>query len=178
MRKLLAVLLLFTSINSFAQMMPLVDVRCTLVIDGDTFEILWNGVKTRCRIMNIDAPELKQDFGIRSMDTLVKYLDRKIVKIQQTSKTKKFDLYGRMLVNVWSPMYNNRLDILLVATGTVWYDDVNGTYPPSVIAQQNARTERKGLFACDDTPTPAIPPRLFRSMNAKQKLLTRQDCWD
>lgn len=79
MKKLLTLAFLRTSINAFSQSMPLVTVRCTRVIDGDTFEILWNGVKTNCRILNIDAPELKQDFGLKACDTLVKYLDRKLV---------------------------------------------------------------------------------------------------
>lgn len=177
MKKFLTILFLLASFASFSQMMPLVTVRCTRVLDGDTFEILWNGVKTNCRILNTDAPELKQDFGLQARDTLVKYLDRKLVIIQQIQGTKKTDLYGRMLVNVWSPLYYNRLDVLLVSTGTVWYDDVNGNYPPSQIAQNNAQFLRKGLFACEDTATPAVPPRLYRKMNARQKQLYRQDCW-
>lgn len=177
MKKFLMFAFFLTSMSAFSQMMPLVTVRCTRVLDGDTFEILWNGVKANCRIMNIDAPELKQGFGVQSRDTLVKYLDRKLIIIQLIQGAKKTDLYGRLLVNVWSPLHSNRLDVYLVASGTVWYDDVNGTYPPSVNAQRKAQNERKGLFACDDSSVPAIPPKLYRNMNAKQKALYRQECW-
>ena len=177
MKKLLAVSLLFSSFTSFSQMMPLVTVRCTAVYDGDTFEILWQGVKTKCRILNIDAPELKQDYGLPSRDSLVKYLDKKLITVQQIQGTKKTDLYGRMLVNVWSPLYYNRLDVLLVSSGTVWYDDVNGTYPPSRIAQDIAQSQRKGLFACEDSGTPALRPRLYRKMKAFEKIRYKQDCW-
>ena len=177
MKKFLTIVFLLASFVSFSQTMPLVTVRCTRVLDGDTFEILWNGVKTNCRILNTDAPELKQDFGLQSRDTLVKYLDNKLVKIQQIQGPKKTDLYGRMLVNVWSPLHNNRLDVLLVSTGTVWYDDVNGSYPPSQTAQDNAQYLRKGLFACDDTNTPALRPRLYRKMKAFEKARYKQDCW-
>jgi len=45
MKKFLTVILFLSSINGFSQMMPLVKVRCTTDLDGDTFEILWQGVK-------------------------------------------------------------------------------------------------------------------------------------
>ena len=177
MKNLLIALLLLTSITSFSQMMPLVTVRCTAVHDGDTFEILWNGVKTKCRILNIDAPELKQDYGLRSRDTLAKYLDKQLVKIQQIQGVKKIDIYGRMLVNVWSPFHYNRLDVLLVATGNVWYDDIYGKYPPSQIAQDKAQLQRRGLFACEDSGTPALRPKLYREMKAYEKMRYKQYCW-
>ena len=177
MIKFLTVALLLTSITSFSQMMPLVTVRCTRVLDGDTFEILWNGVKTDCRILNMDAPELKQDFGLRSRDSLVKYLDRQVIRIQQIQGVKKIDIYGRMLVNVWSPLHSNRLDVLLVSNGTVWYDDVNGTYPLSQVAQDKAQSQRKGLFGCEDSGTPALRPRLYRKMKSFEKIRYKQDCW-
>ena len=159
-------------------MMPLVKVRCTTVLDGDTFEILWQGVKTKCRILNIDAPELSQPFGMCSRDTLVKYLDKKLVTIQQIRGLRKFDIYGRMLVNVWSPLNHERMDVVLVRNGCVWYDEVYGTHPPLLLAQNKARQKRLGLFACDDSGTPALRPKLFRDMKAWEKMRHRQDCFE
>lgn len=70
--------------------------------------------------MNIDAPELSQPYGMCSRDTLVKYLGRKLVTIQQIRGLRKFDIYGRMLVNVWSPLNHERMDVVLVRNGCVW----------------------------------------------------------
>ena len=120
---------------------------------------------------------MKQDYGLQSRDSLVKYLDKKLITVQQIQGTKKMDLYGRMLVNVWSPLHYNRLDVLLVSSGTVWYDDVNGNYPPSQIAQDMAQSQRRGLFKCEDSGTPALRPRLYRKMKAFEKIRYKQDCW-
>jgi micrococcal nuclease len=174
MRHFLIGLFLVVSISSFSQIMT---VRVTRVIDGDTFTCLYNGVLTNCRILNLDAPELGQPFGLISRDSLVKYLERKLVTIQLIQTTKKYDLYGRLLVYAWCPDNGVRIDVLFVRNGLAWYDAVNGRYPPSAVAQANAQIQRIGLWFCEDSGTLAVPPHLWRKMNAKQKILNRQTCW-
>lgn len=42
------------------------------VADGDTITVLKNGEKVRVRFYGIDAPEKKQEYGIKSLDVLKK----------------------------------------------------------------------------------------------------------
>ena len=51
------------------------------VIDGDTIIVLDGAKKRKVRLVGIDAPELKQNFGLKSKQELSGLIDRKRVKI-------------------------------------------------------------------------------------------------
>ena len=85
----------------------------TNVYDGDTFTLLQaNGKKTKIRIVGIDAPEAKQDFGIVSRDYARSLLDVKKVTVY----LEPGETYGRKLgVVITSDGVN--FNYLMVANG-------------------------------------------------------------
>ena len=62
------------------------------VIDGDTFVYQTNNRQFRVRLLDIDAPELSQTFGLKSKDYLQRFLNKR-VKMYCKGK----DQYNRVL---------------------------------------------------------------------------------
>ena len=63
------------------------------VVDGDTIHVLQNNVTKKIRLLYIDAPEIKQDYGVESKLFLSNILLNKKVIIHSDSKGR----YGREL---------------------------------------------------------------------------------
>jgi micrococcal nuclease len=81
------------------------------VIDGDTYKVLLNGKLKNVRLVNVDAPELDQYFGIAVRDSVAKLIQGSFITLQLHSK----DIYGRTIV---SATYKGMsLDSLLIAKG-------------------------------------------------------------
>ena len=138
MKKYILILLIITGCYELkSQEVPIIR-----VIDGDTYEVLLNGKKQPIRLMNVDAPELKQAFGAAVKDSLSHLLKNKTVEISAL----KLDLYGRLLVQI--NIQGKALDSLLVAKGWAWcYEkyNTNETLPPLQIM---AISKGKGLWYC------------------------------
>lgn len=112
------------------------------VYDGDTITILVDGKKEKIRFFGIDAPEIKQNYGIESRDFVrSKVMDKKVkVKVTDT------DRYGRKIGKIYYG--NNRyLNLESVKTGNAWwykyyakkeYDLKSG--------QEKAKKYRRGLW--------------------------------
>ncbi len=144
MKKYLFILLFITGCYGLkSQEVPLIR-----VIDGDTYEVLLNGKKKHIRLMNVDAPELKQAFGAAIKDSLINLLKAKTVKIEIF----KLDIYGRMLAKV--SYQGKALDSLLVAKGWAWCYEKYNTNNLLAMQQIVAIQQRKGLWNC---PKP-VPP--------------------
>ena len=62
-------------------------VRVVEVRDGDSFHGLWNGKKYLCRLTHIDAPELKQNYGIAARDSVRKLMLGKVVIVDSLGWT-------------------------------------------------------------------------------------------
>lgn len=85
------------------------------VIDGDTIIVLDGAKKRKVRLVGIDAPELKQNFGLKSKQELSGLIDRKRVKILSNSE----DRYKRALGKV---IYNNiDINLSLIKVGMAWH---------------------------------------------------------
>lgn len=144
MKKYLLILLIITgSYGLKSQEVPLVR-----IIDGDTYVVLLNGIPQHVRLMNVDAPELKQTFGMSVKDSLNILLKAKTLKIAVLKK----DIYGRILAKV--SYQGIALDSLLVIKGWAWcYESYNTNYIlPSL--QKEALQARKGLWYCNKP----VPP--------------------
>ena len=72
------------------------------VVDGDTIHVLQNNLTKKIRLLYIDAPEIKQDYGVESKLFLSNILLNKKVIIHSDSK----DRYGRELGEVY--IYNDK----------------------------------------------------------------------
>ena len=137
------------------------EVKVQRVVDGDTYQVLLNGKKQMIRVLNVDAPELNQAFGLKAKDSLTNLILDKTILIEGI----KNDLYGRLLVKV--SFQGKALDSLLVANGWAWcYAKYNRNEMLPEL-QQMAIESAKGLWQCQQ----AVPPWIWRKMNLRNRRL-------
>lgn len=152
MRKLLIFILsLIIIVLSFA---TTIKGKVVKVADGDTITILEeNGDKTRVRFYGIDAPEKKQDYGIKSLNILKKLIDKKEVEIEIKNK----DQYGRIVGVVYYDKIN--INLYMLETGNAWwYKQYSKHNIEFKIAEEKAKSEKIGLWK-EKNPT---PPWIYR----------------
>lgn len=152
MRKLLIFILsLIIIVLSFA---TTIKGKVIKVADGDTITILEeNGDKTRIRFYGIDAPEKKQDYGIKSLNILKKLIDKKEVEIEIKNK----DQYGRIVGVVYYDKIN--INLYMLETGNAWwYKQYSKHNIEFKIAEEKAKSEKIGLWK-EKNPT---PPWIYR----------------
>jgi endonuclease YncB( thermonuclease family) len=138
------------------------------VVDGDTFEIINNGKKQTCRLENIDAPELKQNFGTNSRDSLQQLILGKELQINIITT----DIYGR---NVVKAVINNQsIDKIMVQNGWAWHYTLYSNNLELEIDMNNAITNRKGLWACGKEAV--CPPWYYRKYNKINKRIYCDKC--
>lgn len=92
MKKLLLLLLLIPMV-SFGQ-----EFKVIRVIDGDTF-VIEGG--ERVRMIGINAPELKDPFGVESKTHLKKLIENKYVNLIKGDDTADKDYFKRLLRHVY-----------------------------------------------------------------------------
>ena len=92
MKKLLLLLLLVPMV-SFGQ-----EFKVVRVIDGDTF-VIEGG--ERVRMIGINAPELKDPFGVESKTHLKKLIENKYVNLIKGDETSDKDYFKRLLRYVY-----------------------------------------------------------------------------
>lgn len=157
MRKLLVLILsLFMMVLSFA---TTIKGKVIKVADGDTITVLKDGEKVRVRFYGIDAPEKKQEYGIKSLDVLKKLIDKKEVEIDVKDK----DQYGRIVGIVY---YNGvNINLHMLETGNAWwYKQYSKQNVEFRVAEEKAKLEKLGLWK-ESNPT---PPWVYRK-NQKKK---------
>ena len=137
------------------------EVKVLRVVDGDTYQVLLYGKKQMIRVLNVDAPELNQAFGLKAKDSLTNLIQDKTISIEVI----KTDLYGRLIAKV--SFQGKALDSLLVANGWAWcYAKYNRNEMLPEL-QQMAIQSAKGLWQCQQ----AVPPWIWRKMNLRNKRL-------
>lgn len=72
--------------------------RVVRVLDGDTIEVMDSRKAVRIRLVNIDAPEKKQDYGRWSTDMMKSLVAGKTVTVTYFQR----DRYGRILGQVYA----------------------------------------------------------------------------
>lgn len=164
MCKLIAFLLLTISFNSSAQIKSLVK----RVIDGDTFTALIDRKEYTCRIANIDAPELKQDFGAQAYQNLKTLIEGKELLIDTIGR----DKYKRFLVDGW---FNNAaLDSTIVRNGWAWYYFGYAQDISLLDLMLQAEITKLGLWSCGKEKV--CPPWLFRQYTYRNRLKYCNGC--
>lgn len=86
------------------------------VHDGDTITVTSAGQQYKIRLDSIDAPELKQPYGIASRDALINAVLGKPVKVAYT----KIDKYGRYIGAVFTDSCEY-VNLKQVSTGMAWF---------------------------------------------------------
>ena len=103
---------------------PKIQGEAIRVIDGDTIEVLQNKTRVRVRLLNIDAPEKKQDYGRWSTDTMKSLVAGKTVTVTYFQR----DHYGRILGQVYAPDGMN-INQFMVRAGAAWVYEQYNTDP-------------------------------------------------
>ena len=133
MLKLLALILLFDqSITG----------KVVGVTDGDTITVLTNDYQQhKIRLAEIDAPEKKQAYGTVAKNALSEKIFGETVTVDYKEK----DRYGRIVGYV--KLNNRNINLEMVEGGYAWRYNQYSHDPAFQIAQNNARTNNRGLWA-------------------------------
>ena len=117
------------------------------VIDGDTYIIN----NTKVRLFGVDAPELKQEFGLEAKEFVEHLILHKRVLVVLKSK----DRYNRQVAEIY--INGSNLAYILLENGMVWnyYQFSKSNLMES--KQQFAKYNKIGLWKYD-----AINPKEFR----------------
>jgi len=124
------------------------------ILDGDTVEVLVNQRPVRVRLAEIDAPEIRhgtrnpgQPFGERSRQSLAGMIFRQNVIIDAEGT----DQYGRTIGTIMEGNVNVNAE--MVRLGMAWVYRHYSHDPALIQLEQQARAERRGLWA-DPNPVP------------------------
>ncbi|MPZ46986.1 MAG: nuclease [Betaproteobacteria bacterium] len=119
------------------------------VHDGDTLTVLQGRTQVRVRLADIDAPELRQDFGTRSRQSLAELCFRKEATLHERGR----DRYGRVLAAV--SCEGDDANAEQVRRGMSWvYVRYAPKDSPLYAIEADARVQRRGMWAM---PAP-VPP--------------------
>lgn len=122
--------------------------RVVSVHDGDTVVCLdEHDTQHKVRLSGIDAPEIGQDFGTKSRDTLRSRVLRKSVAVHSRGQ----DQYGRTLAAL--EIDGDDVGEWMVSSGMAWHYKRYSDDKALAAAERQARTARRGLWA-DRDPTP------------------------
>ncbi|ELF6528460.1 thermonuclease family protein [Salmonella enterica] len=127
--------------------------RVIRVLDGDTIEVMASREAVRVRLVNIDAPEKKQNYGRWSTDMMKSLVAGKTV----TATYFQRDRYGRILGQVYAPDGMN-VNQFLVRAGAAWVYEQYNTDPVLPVLQNEARQQKRGLWSDADP----VPPWIWR----------------
>lgn len=129
------------------------------VTDGDTFKAIYQGKILICRLAMIDAPELKQSFGIVARDSLARLISNKT----GTLTVIRQDRYNRALVKL--AISNSDVQESMIEKGMAWVY-TNYTHDKNLqLLELNAQKLQAGLWACKRR----IPPWQFRGLSKTAK---------
>ena len=130
------------------------------VSDGDTIKVLDSNKKEhKIRLMGIDAPEKKQNFGSASKQALSNYIYQREVTVEY----KKKDRYQRILGKVILDKQN--ICLTMISDGMAWhykdYEKEQSKTDRDLYSQAEvkARNGKIGLWRIND----AINPKEYRA---------------
>jgi endonuclease YncB( thermonuclease family) len=152
-RKYLILILIITITPVYAEQYEATVIK---VIDGDTIWIKKDNKHIKVRLSYIDAPELKQNFGIRSRNFLSNLVLDKMIEVN----TNKKDRYNRHLGEIY--IHNTKESIFvnakMIKSGNAWVYKtyVNNPYLKNLEAY--AKMNKKGLW----NEQKIIEPWIFR----------------
>ena len=122
------------------------------IVDGDALTVVLGDRQVRVRLAEIDAPEMKQPFGNRSKQSLSDLCFWVEAKLMIRGK----DQYGRKLARVICNGVDANAE--QVRRGMAWVFDKQDKDPALVKLEEEARSEKRGLWLDNDT----IPPWEWR----------------
>jgi endonuclease YncB( thermonuclease family) len=152
-RKYLILLLIITITPVYAEQYEATVIK---VIDGDTIWIKKDNKHIKIRLSYIDAPELKQNFGIRSRNFLSNLVLDKMIEVN----TNKKDRYNRHLGEIY--IHNTKESIFvnakMIKSGNAWVYKTYTNNPYLKNLEDYAKMNKKGLW----NEQKIIEPWIFR----------------
>ena len=146
--------------------------RCTRVIDGDTIDVSQGNGTLRVRLVEVDAPEMEQPYGLEAKEFLASLVAGKMVTIDARGR----DAYGRTLGLVLVGGIDTSSE--LVRAGLAWPYPKDTHSATLIPLEDNARSAHRGLWA---DPNPEAPwifrerphslADLARSVHVKQRAI-------
>ena len=124
---------------------PLENIR---VVDGDTIRAEAKGREIKIRLVEIDAPEINQPFGVQSKNFLNKLLNEKDVTLISQGE----DRYGRTLGEIYAN--GESANALMIKSGFAWVYDRYVKDSSLYQYQDQAKSENLGLWRAKDPIAP------------------------
>jgi micrococcal nuclease len=119
------------------------------IVDGDTIWVRYNGNRLKIRLLTIDTPEVKQDYGPEATLALKTKIEDRRVNLKKTG----LDRYGRTLATVF--MEDRNICEELVKEGHAWvYKLYREEWGKLMDLEKSAREDRIGLWNME---TPIAP---------------------
>ncbi|WP_435354278.1 thermonuclease family protein [Emticicia sp. SJ17W-69] len=152
---------LLVSFSTFAQMLEGTVVR---VLDGDTYDVEVRGTKLRCRLINVDAPEKDQFYGLNVKSYVENILYGKMCEVRLVAT----DYYKRHVVEI--VVNGEPLDSLLISKGLAWRNPYFCTKEDLDWIELQAKQIGLGLWFCKNPTAPWI----WRNYSRRQKRIVSQ----
>ena len=159
---LLSLLFIFFSLIGFAYSSTQ-NGKIIKIIDGDTVYFLQEGDTSfkKIRLVGIDAPELKQEFGVHSKECLIELIENKPVQLEKFGQ----DRYQRILAKIMIGEVD--INLAMIKKGCAWFyrqyqeslDEADQKLYDK--AERFAQTQFLGLFK----NVKALPPWVWRKKN-------------
>jgi micrococcal nuclease len=131
------------------------------VLDGDTLiikEQLTNNEikpgKFKIRLADIDAPELKQEFGTDAKHTLETFVNSKIIKVVYH----QIDMFGRIVGTIY--LNNESINEKMVKHGYAWWYQQYSKKLKFAQLQSEAKLAKRGMWVTENN----MPPWEFRKI--------------
>lgn len=142
--RILCFVSLFVFIISTASAAELIG-KVVGVHDGDTVMLLTpEKERIKIRLDEIDAPELKQPYGMQSKKLLSNKIFEKDIKLAWSKK----DRYGRTLGKIY--LNDKYINAEMIKDGGAWVYRAYSKNKDLIQLEEKARENKKGLWALQD----------------------------
>ena len=142
--KRLVFCLLFISFNAFAE--PVI----TYVYDGDTVKIADGNLEYKLRLTDIDAPEKAQPYGLKSRRALMQLCLGANIYAALSGTDKYQRRLGKLTCN------GQDASLFMVKNGHAWFYKHYSADSTLLAAEQEARNNKRGLWASKNPTAPWI----------------------
>ena len=143
---LLSVLLCFPGVCVSQQYQNVTVIR---IHDGDTITTeIAKGKRIQVRLSGIDAPEIKQEYGIESRNALISILKNET----PTLDCFKTDRYQRKVCRIFTSAGTD-VPLEMITTGNAWWyksyakDQTAEEREKYSVAEESARSQQRGLWS-------------------------------
>ena len=147
MKQFIYLLGLCLAVNFLNAYTPLENIR---VVDGDTIRAEAKGKEIKIRLVEIDAPEMNQPFGVKSKI----FLNRLLYKKNVTLIAQGEDRYGRTLGEIYAN--GESANTLMIKFGFAWVYDRYAKDSSLYEYQDQARARSLGLWQAKDPIAPWV----------------------